>query len=195
MNTQKTPVDYADIQAYIDAHYVPPAMPEMTYSKGSSSFKHAKHASVQSKPPSPPFYLESFESFDEDLEYDEEASYENLDALVKRHHETFHEMLFRLIDETGMKDSEVYRKAWIDRKHFSKIRSGMTPRKNTVMALCLALNLDLDRSTDLLSKAGYAFSSASITDLIVRYCIEHGICDLDSVNEILDHYRQPLLKE
>ena len=195
MNTQKPPVDYADIQAYIDAHYMPPAMPDLAYSKGSSSFKHAKHASEQSKQFSLPVYLKPSEVFDEDLGYAEEASYENLDVLVKRHHETFHEMLFRLIDETGMKDSEVYRKAWIDRKHFSKIRSGMTPRKNTVMALCLALNLDPDRSTDLLAKAGYAFSSASVTDLIVRYCIEHGICDLDSVNEILDHYRQPLLKE
>ena len=197
MNTKKPAVDYADIQAYIDAHYIPPVMPDMAYSRKeyASSFKHAKGMSIQARPSSLPLYPEESELFDESLGFAEESSYENLDQLVKRHHETFHEMLFRLIDETGMKDSEIYRKAWIDRKHFSKIRSGTIPRKKTVMALCLALSLDADRSIDLLAKAGYAFSEASITDLIVRYCIEHEIHDLDSVNEILDHYSQPLLKE
>ena len=117
-----------------------------------------------------------------------------LDEIVKRKHETFQEMLFRLIDESGKEDTEVYKKANIDRKYFSKIRNGTTPVKNTVIALCLALELNDDQSRDLLEKAGYALSNASKKDLIVEYCIKNKIYDLMVINLLLEEYKESIIR-
>lgn len=117
-----------------------------------------------------------------------------LDSLVRSRHETFQEMLFRLIDESGKSDSEVYTKANVDRKYFSKIRSGNIPRRATVMALCLALHLSSDVAADLMNKAGYGFSDANITDLIIVYCLQERIFELDTVNDILHSYSEDYLR-
>ena len=119
----------------------------------------------------------------------------DLDELLKRRQESFRELLFRLMDETGESDAEIYRRAGLDRRYFAKIRGGSIPLKDTVMALCLALKLDEDRATDLMTRAGYAFSDASRRDVIVRFCLEHEIYDLMDVNEVLDHYSERLLRE
>ena len=109
--------------------------------------------------------------------------------------DTFQESLLKIIDQRGLTDSEVYRKADIDRRHFSKIRSNVDyrPRKKTALALALALELNLDETLDFISKAGYTLSSSSRFDLIVRYCIENEIYDLIEVNALLYKYDQPLL--
>ena len=101
----------------------------------------------------------------------------------------------KIIDEKGLKDTAVYKKADIDRRHFSKIRShaDYRPRKQTALALALALELNLDETIDLIGRAGYALSNSSRADLIVRYCIEHGIFKLVDVNALLFRYDQPLL--
>ena len=90
---------------------------------------------------------------------------------------------------------EVYKKANIDRKHFSKIRSNpdYNPKKKTVMALAIALELNLDETKDLLLKAGMALSRSSIFDIIMEYCIENGIRDVYDINCILFKYGQPTL--
>ena len=108
---------------------------------------------------------------------------------------TFQELLLQKIDASGLPDSEVYRRADIDRRHFSKIRSNpdYRPKKPTVFALALALRLNEDETADLLGRAGYAFSPALRQDLIVQYCIEHGIFSLTEVNSLLFAYDQPLL--
>ena len=109
--------------------------------------------------------------------------------------ETFTDMLLRMIDEKGVKDSEVYKKANIDRKLFSKIRSNPDyhPKKNTVIAFCLSLNLPIRDARELLRSAGYAFSPASLSDLIIEYCLENEIYDVFEVNEILFKYDLPVL--
>ena len=128
--------------------------------------------------------------------YDEEEDeeYEKLDSLLRTRHETFHEMLFRLMDETGKSDPEIYKMAHMDRRYFSKIRSGEIPKRETVMALCLALRLDADTAKDLMNKAGYGFSNAGTTDRIVLYCIENGILSIQRVNEILVRYHLKILR-
>ena len=118
-----------------------------------------------------------------------------LDQLMNEVGESFHEMLFLRIDTSGMTDVEVYKRANIDRKLFSKIRSNPAyhPRKHTVLALAVALKLSLDETVDLLARAEYALSPGNKGDLIVRYFIEHGIYDIYTINYALYEYGQPLL--
>lgn len=105
----------------------------------------------------------------------------------KSNGETFCDMLFRLIDERQLTDVEVYTRAFLDRKYFSKIRCDRNykPKKKIVCALALALRLDNATCKKLVKKAGYILTSASTFDLTIRYCIENGIYDLNQVNEFL----------
>ena len=109
--------------------------------------------------------------------------------------EGFSRTLLRLIDARGMSDVECYKAANLDRKLFSKIRSdpAYRPGKRTVMALGLALRLDLDSMKDLLRRAGFALSQASEADVIITYCVEHGIYDVLEVNQMLYAFDQQLL--
>ncbi|MDO4869749.1 MAG: macro domain-containing protein [Bacillota bacterium] len=109
--------------------------------------------------------------------------------------ETFQQMLFRIIDTQGLKDPDVYKKANIDRKLFSKIRSNVDyePSKKTAIALAIALELDLEETQDLLSRAGYTLSTSKPFDLIIRYCIVHGIYDIYQVNCILFDFTNQVL--
>lgn len=100
---------------------------------------------------------------------------------------TFSDMLFRLIDERGLSDIEVYTRAFMDRKYFSKIRCDRyyKPKKKTVCALALALHLDNATCKKLVKKAGYILTSANPFDLTIRYCIENQVYDLYEVNKLL----------
>ena len=119
----------------------------------------------------------------------------SLEELVNEVGETFHEMLFLKIDLSGMTDVEVYKRANMDRKLFSKIRSNPAyhPRKQTVLALAIALKLDLEETIDLLSRAEYALSPGNKGDLIVKYFIEQGIYDIQTINFALYEYDLPTL--
>ena len=118
-----------------------------------------------------------------------------LDQLMEEVGESFHDMLFLHIDTSGMTDVEVYKRANMDRKLFSKIRSNPAyhPRKQTVLALAIALRLNLQDTTDLLARADYALSPGSQGDLIVKYFIERGVYDIMAINFALDEYGQPIL--
>jgi hypothetical protein len=100
----------------------------------------------------------------------------------------FRDLLFKFIDDNNQVDAEVYKKALLDRRLFSKIRSNEDyhPNKKTVIALLLALKLELEQGLQLLKAAGYSLSESSVFDLVIVYCITHEMFDLDKVNEILE---------
>ena len=102
----------------------------------------------------------------------------------------FVQQLLGLIDKSGKKDSDIYKKAGIDRRLFSKIRSNKeyTPAKKTVIALCLALELPRPDADLLMSSAGYSLSRADDFDLVIAFCIEKKEYDFLHINEALDHF-------
>ncbi|MBR5474145.1 MAG: macro domain-containing protein [Lachnospiraceae bacterium] len=118
-----------------------------------------------------------------------------LEDLLDRMEESFSEMLLRLIDEKGYTDVEVYKRANLDRKLFSKIRSNRDyiPKKPTIFALAVGMRLSEDETIDLLGQAGYAFSGSRKMDVIVQYYISKKEYNIDLINETLLYYEQPIL--
>ncbi len=119
----------------------------------------------------------------------------SLEDAVNNLGETFQARLLRMIDERGMTDPEVYKRANVDRKLFSKIRcsDNYIPKKKTIVALAIALKLNLDDTKDLLSSAGFSLTNNSKADVIVSFCIENGIYDIFEVNALLFKFDQPIL--
>ncbi len=119
----------------------------------------------------------------------------SLDDIVNNLGESFRQRLFRMIDERGMTDAQVYKRANIDRKLFSKIRCSedYIPKKKTIVSLAIALRLDLDDTRDLLAAAGLLLTNNSKSDVIVSFCIENGIYDIYEVNALLFKFDEPIL--
>ncbi|OOE10126.1 hypothetical protein [Fictibacillus arsenicus] len=125
-----------------------------------------------------------------------ESLHIELDDFIRNNRKpTLQEVLFGFIDQKGVSDSEVYKSAGIDRKHFSKIRSkaDYRPKKNTVIALGLGLTLNEEEFEQLLDSAGYSLSDSETSDLVIKFCLNKGIYDVIQVNEYLDYFSQKTL--
>ncbi|MEL3974559.1 hypothetical protein AAEO50_19915 [Rossellomorea oryzaecorticis] len=124
--------------------------------------------------------------------YEEEIFSSELEDFIKMNRKpTLQQVLFHYIDQKGVTDSAIYKKAGLDRRHFSKIRSNPDyhPKKHTAIALAFALELDIDDTEDLLSAGGYSLSDSDTSDLIVRFFLNNEIFDLQVLNETLDHFQ------
>ncbi|WP_284037341.1 hypothetical protein [Neobacillus sp. 114] len=124
------------------------------------------------------------------MESNEKHSIGLEDFIKNKRQPTFNQTLFKLIDKKGTADTEIYKKAGLDRRHFSKIRSNpeYRPRKNTVVALALALELNKKETDKLLSSAGYSLSDSDTFDLVIQFCLEKKIYNVHDVNQALDYF-------
>ena len=117
-------------------------------------------------------------------------NYSSINDFIKESDDILQDNIRNLILSKQLDEVEVYKKADVDRKLFSKIRTqpDYHPNKNTLLKLCLSMNLNTDETENLLKSAGYSLSKSLRSDLILRYCFGHKIFDVITVNQILDHY-------
>ena len=122
--------------------------------------------------------------------------YCELDEECKKYKEhTFSDFLFSILRQEEIDEVEFYKKAEIDRKLFSKIRSNRdySPSKDTVIKVIFALKADLELAEELLRSAGYSFSSTIMRDVIIKYFVRHNIYNKRRLDEVLDHYGEKTL--
>ncbi len=177
---------FSDVQSFIDERFVTEPkrriIPDEDSAIQNLDLEHMRKAIC---------ILPKFES---EFESAALSSKKTLEELMNTEVETFSQMLFRMIDEKGMTDVEVYKCANIDRKLFSKMRKkDYTPKKTTVIALIIALKLNMKESKELLGRAGFAFSKSNKLDIIIEYFIEQQNYDIFEINETLFAFEQPLL--
>lgn len=160
---------WQELTEYIDDHYVEKSSFAKRRRFETKKLSHVQEPNELEKPQSAPLSLPSY------------------DIDLSKLEDTFQQRLFRLIDQKGMDEVDVYKRANISRKHFSKIRSNIDyqPKKNTVLAFAIALELPLDDTLDLLRTAGYTLSLSKKFDYIVLYFIEKEIYDIHIINEAL----------
>lgn len=134
-------------------------------------------------------------AFDED-DYEDRLKRE-LDERMKHLSDTFTEYLLYLIEQQGMTNAEVWNRACIDKKVFSKIKNNVNyhPQKRTALQLCVGAKLNLDNTKDLLARAGYALSPSDIQDVIFSYFIEKEIFDILEIDIMLEEYGLPCIIE
>ena len=113
-----------------------------------------------------------------------------INDIAEKKVETFQDKLFQMIRDKNIDEVEMYKKGNISRQLFSKIKSEKDyhPTKNTVFSLAIGMELNIDETSELLAKAGYAFSSSSKLDLIIQYFMYHKNYNLFVINEVLDKY-------
>ena len=171
------------LQKYIDTHFVEIQFARKSFSKSKTLTKAAPKQRV--------LYEMCSSSIEEPCKKQKSSNIDDFINIVKDK-QTFSEYLFSLIDESGESDADIYNRAGIDRRLFSKIRSNADyqPSKNTIFALAMALKLDQTKTSRLLNKAGYEFSNNKLTDIIIMFCIENKIYDLYQIDSFLVEYKQ-----
>ena len=182
---------FDDVQSYLDERYVAELLEEEYRGDDRDHRIAACHEEA---------YLDATEACVSEAApmfaaKDADAGARSLEHLLDDIDDTFSETLLRLIDLKGKSDPEIYKRANVDRKHFSKIRNNPAyqPSKNTALTFAVALELDLDETRDFIGRAGYALSHSSKMDVIVEYFIERKEYDIFTINETLFAFQQPLL--
>lgn len=124
-----------------------------------------------------------------------EPDYFEISRSISKSEDILQDKLRHLILSKDLDEVEVYKKADIDRKLFSKLRTkpDYHPNKNTLIKLCLSMNLNSEETDDVLKAAGYSLSSSLKSDLIIKYCFQKKIYDIITVNQILDHFGEKIV--
>ncbi len=176
--TQLSQKIYPDLESYIDNLYVNNKFNE-EYQDGYIFREHSRN---YHKPPRP-------------VTQESHSEYTNLIERMQEIQETFSQRLMKLIQEKNMSNSEVYHRAIVDRKIFSKIKndSNYQPKKITALCLCVGAKLNLIETKDLLSRAGYALSPSDKIDIIFSYFIEREIYDMIDLDIELEKYGLPCI--
>ena len=197
---------FDSIKQYIDDNYVD-AHKDKRYKQNIDILDDVDSSTVlysMTKPKSKSKKSKLFSKKSSPIEINEEASplpfelddEESLLHALSNTEDTFSESLLKLIDESGLTDAQVYKKANIDRRLFSKIRKNKdyTPSKSTVLSLAIALELDINKTKDLLRKAGFALSHSNKFDIIIEYFISNNTYDIYTINEVLFAFYQNTLR-
>lgn len=184
---------YGDIDSYIDENYVETVKRREYF--GSTPFgRVGRNAAVESSCEA----MESVEST-ESIKFRENKSAarspRSLEDVIRNLDKTFMELVFDFADAKGINDVQLQKRANLDKRAYSKLKCGTTrkPSQSTALALAIGLELNLDETKDLLSRAGLALSPCSRQDLIVQYFIEREVYDIDEINLALFDHGQPLL--
>lgn len=181
----------SQVASYIDENYID-ARPQKAFGSMAASRRRMdadRELRCESAMPMPAFAPKAAST----LSMSPKAA--SLDELLAQTDAGFSETLLDLIDKTGQKDSEIYKRANVSRQHFSKIRNDpqYKPKKVTALAFAIALRLDLEQTRDLIGRAGFALTRASKFDVILMYFIENRRFDILEINTTLFEFDQPLL--
>lgn len=188
---------YPNLESYIDFHYVEKKHEEeyvdfLVRERGASKRSNRRE---EMRAPLPMMAVEESTGIYGDALDFEKQHESKLEERIKHLSDTYSEYLMYLIQQKGMENAEVWKRAIVDKKVFSKIKNNVNyhPNKLTALCLCIGAKLNLDETKDLLARAGYALSPCDKTDIIFSYFIENQIYDMIELDIQLEEHGLPCI--